>query len=340
MLLTVVTGALGAGKTTLINALLCAASGRSLAVVVNELGALGVDGALIDAGGLATVELADGCVCCATLDALSGVLVSLLDRWPRVERVLFETTGAADPGPVIWTILADPALRARVQLDGVIVVVDCIFAASVAALSPEWARQIALADLLVLSKALEAGPETTAALRARLEALRPGVPVWLAGPGADGAALWAAVEGAGAWSAARLEAELDALSGPMCAVGPAGPLAPLRPAAQRPVARHNAGLGVRAARVEGWLDPILVELWLDRALGGQAGVLLRAKGLLALAGAAERVVLQGVVGQREGRPGRPWGDEPPVSIVVLIGIDVDLDALEAGLRATRLELFT
>lgn len=320
-----ITGALGAGKTTVVNRLLGARGERRLVVLVNELGALGVDGALVQDGALRTVELTDGCVCCALQGELSAALLRLLDRVPGVERVLLETTGAADPGPLAWTLLGDPALRARLRLDGVITVVDGVFADQQALDCPEWARQVLLADRLLLSKTALASPSALAAAERALRALRPGLqPLDLADLGL---ALWSAVEGAGAWSLDRVEAELRGAS--------AGLSEGSEDRRGRPTAAHSPDLGVRSVSIDGWLDPILVELWLDRLLGAHGGALRRLKGLLALWGSERLVVLQCVHGQRESAQGGPVELAQPRSIVVLIGVDVDLDEAAAGLWAAR-----
>ena len=176
---TIVTGFLGAGKTTLIRHLLTHVRGRTLAVLVNEFGDVGIDGELLKACGDATcreeniIELANGCLCCTVADAFIPALTALLSRTPRVDHIVIETSGLALPKPLVQAFHW-PAIRSRVTVDGVVVVVDgaALSAGTVAedleALSRQraadlslehddpveevFADQIACADLVVLNK--------------------------------------------------------------------------------------------------------------------------------------------------------------------------------------------
>jgi G3E family GTPase len=148
---TVIGGFLGAGKTTLLNRLLRGATGRRFAVMVNDFGALDIDGRLIAQHGGDTIALANGCLCCTIGDSLVTTLIALLERPDRFDHIVVEASGVADPARI-----ADLAgLEPRLGRDGVIVVVDAAEARSRAAdrrLADTIARQLAAADLLVLNK--------------------------------------------------------------------------------------------------------------------------------------------------------------------------------------------
>ncbi|MBL8619007.1 MAG: GTP-binding protein [Deltaproteobacteria bacterium] len=337
--MTLVTGYLGAGKTTLLNQLLAGLRPAPIAVIVNELGAVGVDGALIEAEPGAVLEASDGCVCCALVDDLVGLLEGLLQREPPFARLLLETSGVADPGPVIWTVRQAPALRGRIRLDGVITVVDAMFADMQAPRAPEWARQVLLADRLVLSKAAAAGEARAAQALALLRAVRPEAPVWSTTAGRPPLA-WAL--GGGAWELPQVEAELSA--GPGCAAPQDErhshahdhehdhehdhdvPEASLR-------AVHEAGVVSASLRVDGAVDPLLFELWLERLLAEHGDQLYRLKGVVAVRGEGRRLVIQGVHRQVEATAGRPWGEVAPTSLLVLIGHRLDLEPIAAGFAA-------
>lgn len=179
--LTLLTGYLGAGKTTLLNALLADASAGRIAVVVNEFGDVGLDHDLIVGTTEETVLLASGCICCTVRGDLVTALEGLLDRRDRGElafaRIVIETTGLADPTPILHTLIVAPQLRGRLRLDGVITVCDAVNGAATLDAGFESVQQVAMADVLVLTKTDLARPFDIARLSARLAApgcCRPG----------------------------------------------------------------------------------------------------------------------------------------------------------------------
>src|SRR6516225_9799813 len=200
---TVITGFLGAGKTSLVRHLLASADGWQLAVVVNEFGELGLDRELLLGCGYAScgeddiVELANGCLCCTVAEDFLPTLTRLLDRTATPEHILIETSGLALPKPLVQAF-AWPEIRTRTTVDGVLTVID---AAAVAAgrfaddpeavaqqratdpalahdnpLEEVFTDQLACADLVVLNKTDLVGPTRLTALRREIEVqLRPGV---------------------------------------------------------------------------------------------------------------------------------------------------------------------
>ena len=170
--MTIVTGFLGAGKTTLIRALLDSPAGANTAVVVNEYGEIGIDNALLRASSDATVLLGNGCVCCLMRSDLQESLRTLFaDRArgavPSFERVIIETSGLADPGPVLQTFASDRALGEEFHLQALVTVVDAPDGAGNLAASPEARQQVALADRIVLTKTDRADRDDRGADRRR-----------------------------------------------------------------------------------------------------------------------------------------------------------------------------
>src|SRR6202165_1613363 len=170
---TVVTGFLGAGKTTLIRELLSRPEGANTAVVVNEFGEIGIDHALLRSSSDTTVLLGNGCVCCAVRTDLQESLRTLFaergrDAVPSFERVIIENSGLADPGPVLQTIASDRALGDVFHLQGLVAVVDAPGGAGNLDQAPEARHQVALADRIVLTKTDLAGSAVTMALTDRL----------------------------------------------------------------------------------------------------------------------------------------------------------------------------
>jgi G3E family GTPase len=174
---TVVTGFLGAGKTTLLRRFLASPQGAGTAVIVNEFGAVGIDDALVRGSADETVLLGNGCVCCITRSDLQLALRRLVfDREhgsvPPFLRVVIETSGLADPGPILQTFSTDRALGGEFHVDAVLAVVDAVNGeANLAA--AEARKQVILADRIVMSKTDLADAAEVETLQARLRQLNP-----------------------------------------------------------------------------------------------------------------------------------------------------------------------
>src|SRR5277367_6177438 len=185
---TVVTGFLGSGKTTLLQRFLASPEGQGTAVIVNEFGAVGIDDALVRDSAEATVLLGNGCVCCITRSDLQVALRKLVfDRErgtvPPFARVVIETSGLADPAPILQTFSTDRALGGEFHIDVVLAVADAVNGeASLQA--PEARKQIILADRLVISKTDLAAPVTVERLTRRLQELNPRATIDIAVAGA------------------------------------------------------------------------------------------------------------------------------------------------------------
>src|ERR1700761_9566889 len=149
---TVLTGYLGAGKTTLLNRILSEPHGKKYAVIVNEYGEEGIDGALVVGADEEIFEMNNGCICCTVRGDLIRVISGLMKRKGAFDGIIVETTGLADPGPVAQTFFVDEDVRARTELDSVTTVVDAKHLPLRLKDSKEAAEQIAFADQIVLNK--------------------------------------------------------------------------------------------------------------------------------------------------------------------------------------------
>src|ERR1700675_1183635 len=173
---TVVTGFLGAGKTTLLRRFLAAPEGQGTAVIINEFCAVGIDDALVREAAEATVLLGNGCICCITRTDLQVALRRLVfdrDRGavPRFARVVIETSGLADPAPILQTFSTDRALGGEFHIDVVLAVVDAVNGEAALESAVEARKQVILADRLVISKTDLAAPAAVERLTRRLQQL-------------------------------------------------------------------------------------------------------------------------------------------------------------------------
>ena len=175
--MTLLTGFLGAGKTTLLNRLLKDPALAETAVIINEFGDVALDHLLVDYIGDNMVLLQSGCLCCTMrgdlVDALEKLLRDLDNGRCTFRRVLLETTGLADPAPVLQTAMAHPYLVKRFRLDGVVTVVDAVNGEATLDAYPEAVKQAAVADRIVLSKADLSDAAQVARVKKRLHTLNP-----------------------------------------------------------------------------------------------------------------------------------------------------------------------
>src|SRR5947199_1906622 len=183
--LTVLTGFLGAGKTTLLNRLLKDPALSRAAVIINEFGEIGLDHLLVEHIEDGVMLLSSGCLCCTVRGDLVNTLEKLLRGLDNgrmsFDRVIIETTGLADPAPVLHTVMVHPYFVMRFRLDGIVTVVDAVNGAATLGAHVEAMKQVAVADRIVLTKTdlVDSAErrDTAATLRTHLAALNPAAPV-------------------------------------------------------------------------------------------------------------------------------------------------------------------
>jgi G3E family GTPase len=186
---TVLTGFLGSGKTTLLNHVLKEPGMAATAVIVNEFGEIGLDHLLVESATEDVVLLNSGCLCCTVRGDIANTLTDLFvsrvkGRIPYFTRAVIETTGLADPAPVLHALLSDPIVAERYMIDGVVTTVDAVNGAATLDRQIEAVKQGAVADRLIVTMADLAEPTALAALESRLRALNPGAPLLRAVHGA------------------------------------------------------------------------------------------------------------------------------------------------------------
>jgi len=168
---TVLTGFLGAGKTTLLNRILSERHGRKLAVIENEFGEVGVDNQLVIQGDEELFEMNNGCICCSVRGDLIRILGRLLKRKDRLDGILIETTGLANPAPVAQTFFTDDEMRRNFRLDGIVTVVDAKHVTTHLDADDESVKQVAFADVILVNKTDLVPPSDLDALEERIRGM-------------------------------------------------------------------------------------------------------------------------------------------------------------------------
>ncbi len=302
---TVLTGFLGAGKTTLLNRILTEKHQEKIAVIVNEFGAVGIDGQLVIGTDETLVELNNGCICCTVRDDLISAVGRILEAGHAIDRFVIETTGLADPAPVIQSFMLDEVLRASLALDAIVTVVNAEYLLD--ELEHEEAReQIAFADVLLLNKKDRARPNLPT-IEQKLRQLNPVARIHVT---EQCAVDMNAILGVGAFdvrNALRIDPQL----------------------LEESAHEHDADIVSVAIRRQGDVDGVALNGWLNRLVQERGLDLLRFKGIVNLADEPRRFVFHGVHMTFDGAPGRPWGrDEDKVNELVFIGRRLDAEELQ------------
>lgn len=312
---TLVAGFLGSGKTTLVNRILTERREERIAVIENEFGAASIDHALL-AREAEVVELNDGCVCCSVRGDLIRILGDFARRIDdgtlRLDRVLIETTGLADPAPVIQTFFADPTIHARFRLDAMLAVVDAEHAMRQLDAHAAAREQVAYADVVLIGKRDRTDEKRFAELVRRLVRLNPRAPTYSMTRGS-----------------VPLDNVLDLQAFNLSS------LLELEPGFLDDAHDHvHDDVRAFVYASERPFDETRLEDFMARLIALHHPRLMRYKGLLHLAGEPDMTALQGVHMTVYGDRIRPWpAGRPPASTLVFIGRDLPEAEIRAGLDA-------
>ncbi|AKU11479.1 cobalamin synthesis protein/P47K family protein [Azoarcus sp. CIB] len=321
---TVLTGFLGAGKTTLLNRILTTAHGHRIAVIENEFGPVNIDSELLVQQSAEVVEMTNGCLCCTVRGDLAKNLVDLKARRDSGElafdRIVIETTGLADPGPVIQTFFAEPELAEAYLLDAVLTVVDAVHAPRQLAEHPVLLKQIGFADRLLVSKSEGVAADVLDALLDRLARINPRAPIRQLVTGELDVGFLLDIRGF------NLNENL------LADEAPATPR--FRPVAEAGAifgaAAHSDEIGSLLLEHAGDVDLDRIGTFVQGLLDRHGDDLLRYKGVLAIPGQASRLVFQGVHRLAGFDYGTDWNDDTRRSRIVVIGRRLQADELRAG----------
>ncbi|RDV00667.1 CobW family GTP-binding protein [Trinickia dinghuensis] len=329
---TVLTGFLGAGKTTLLNYILREKHGRKIAVIENEFGEIGIDGGLVLESTEEIYEMTNGCICCvgAVREDLVRIVRTLLDRPDRLDHIIVETSGLADPYPVAQTFFIDDPIAQRVTLDAVVTMVDAKHVGQhlddvvLDGRDNQAVDQLVCADRVVINKVDLVTPEQIGALTDRIRELNATAQIVTSS--------YARIDldrilGVGASEFSQQLVESDASYQD----------------AQAASAhdhhdhhehghddhQHDDSVTSVGIEMEADMDLGALQTWLAELRAEDQSSLFRLKGILAVRGQSHRYVLQGVHDVIELRAAQPWGSEPRTSRIVFIGRGLDRAALTA-----------
>ncbi|XP_050234183.1 uncharacterized protein LOC126682509 [Mercurialis annua] len=358
---TIITGFLGSGKTTLLNHILTADHGKRIAVIENEYGEVDIDGSLVAAkttGAEDIIMLNNGCLCCTVRGDLVRMIGELVDKKRgNFDHIVIETTGLANPAPIIQTFYAEDTIFNDVKLDGVVTLVDAKHATlHLDEVKPkgvvnEAVEQIAYADRIILNKTDLVGEKEIASLVQRIGNINRMAHLKQTQFGKVDLGY---VLGIGGFDLERIDSAVDAEAGKE------------DHASHHDHERHDHGHdhehhdhdhdhhehhddhhshdhthdpGVSSVSIvcEGILDLEKANMWLGNLLMDQSDDIYRMKGLLCVQGMDERFVFQGVHDIFQGSPDRLWGeDEPRINKIVFIGKNLDKEEIEKGFKACLL----
>jgi G3E family GTPase len=312
---TILTGFLGAGKTTLLNRILKEDHGHRIAVIENEFGEIGVDNEIIESSDEQIVEMNNGCICCTVRGDLIRILGNLRQQREqgtlKFDRVVIETTGMADPGPVAQTFFTDEEIGNYFLLDAIVTVVDAKHASQQLDEFHEAQEQVGFADRILLSKTDLVAEETTRALIERLRRMNPRAPVKKVHFGA--APIGEILDIRGFNLNAILELDPEFLTDIQH--------------------EHHDEVESFVFRSDKPFNGDQLEQFLSGMIQVYGPDLLRYKGVLWTRGNPRRVVFQGVHMMMGGDLGKPWAKgEKKQSIMVFIGKKLPKDLFVAGLE--------
>ncbi|NJR23111.1 MAG: GTP-binding protein [Richelia sp. CSU_2_1] len=307
---TVLTGYLGAGKTTLLNRILTHEHGKKVAVIVNEFGEVGIDNQLIIDADEEIFEMNNGCICCTVRGDLIRIIGNLMKRRDKFDHLVIETTGVADPAPVIQTFFVDEDMRDKMLLDAVVTVVDAKH------IHQHWdadeaQEQIAFADVVLLNKTDLVTPEELAELERRIRSMNAMAKIY---------------------RTRNADLEMDALLG--VKAFDLNRALEIEPDFLEEHAHEHDETVTSVAIVEsGTIDGNKFSDWIGELLRTKGPDIFRTKGILNMAGDNRRFVFQGVHMLFDGKPDRAWkATETPKNELVFIGRNLNAAQLTEDFR--------
>ncbi|MEM9005117.1 MAG: GTP-binding protein [Cyanobacteria bacterium P01_F01_bin.86] len=305
---TVLTGYLGAGKTTLLNRILTEEHDKRIAVIVNEFGEVGIDHQLVMDADEEIFEMNNGCICCTVRGDLIRIISDLMARRDGIDHLVIETTGLADPAPVIQSFFMDEVMLRQTQLDAVVTVVDAKYIEAHWD-SSEAQEQIAFADVILLNKTDLVSAQQLQTLKTKVRGLNAIATIH---------------------TTQNCAIDLDKLLG-VNAFDLKNALSIDPEFLEEDAHEHDESVYSVAITEPGTVDSDKLNRWLYQLIQARGPDIFRMKGIVDVDNAARRFVFQGVHMTLDGRPGKPWrSGETRRNELVFIGRNLDADELRAG----------
>jgi len=343
---TVLTGYLGAGKTTLLNRILTEHHGKKYAVIINEFGAVGIDSDIVVDADEEIFEMNNGCICCTVRGDLIRIIGGLMKRSDRLDGMIIETTGLADPAPVAQTFFSDDETRARTKLDAIVTVVDAKFFPARLEDSHEAEDQVAFADVILLNKTDLVSPEELKAVEAQIRSINKFATIHRTKRSEIDLAT---ILDRGAFDLERiLTVDPEFLHAAKHGDDhhhhdhdhdhhghhEHGHAEAKAPAGAAHLTRHDSTISSISLTIDGPIDPDRFRMWISTVLREKGQDILRSKGVLSVEGEDRRLVFQGVHMLMDSNWGQPWrADDSRTSKLVFIGRNIDGEALRRGFLA-------
>ncbi len=308
---TVLTGYLGAGKTTLLNRMLTHEHGKKVAVIVNEFGEVGIDNQLVIDADEEIFEMNNGCICCTVRGDLIRIIANLMRRRDKFDHLVIETTGLADPAPVIQTFFVDEEIQTQLDLDAVVTVVDAQHVETHWD-SEEVQEQIAFADVILLNKTDLVAPEKLADLELKMRAMNALVKIH---------------------RTHQCDIEMDAVLG-VKAFDLQRALEIDPEFLGEDAHEHDETVYSCAIVESGAVNLDKLNTWMTDLLQSHGPNIFRMKGILNVEDQDQRFVFQGVHMIFDGLPDRPWKPtEKRQNEMVFIGRELESMNLEESFKA-------
>ncbi len=308
---TILTGFLGAGKTTLLNRILTEQHGLKIAVIENEFGEVGIDHELVINADEELFEMNNGCICCTVRGDLIRILGNLMKRKDKFDHILIETTGLADPGPVVQTFFVDDQIKEKLFVNGVVTLVDAKHILQHIDENDEAAEQIAFADVILLNKCDLVDETDLVSLENRIRDVN----------------VLAVIH-------RTTRADIDIAKVMDVGGFNLDRAMEVNPHFLEPGHHHHhshiSSVGIEAP---GDCDGKKLNDWLSKLVQEQGADIFRMKGVFAVKNQTDRVIFQGVHMLIDAANGGPWGERPRKNSLVFIGRHLDREALNAGFRS-------
>lgn len=322
----IITGFLGAGKTSLLNNIIQKYPDKKFAIIENEFGEIGIDGGLIVGSGENIFELSNGCICCSLSDDFFDTLSNLLNSKHQFDYLLIETTGIADPDSIIKAFAASEFILKQFRIDSVICLADALNFEELMEEQPEVRKQLAVADVVLLNKVESVSAEYAGEIKTLIEYLNPMAKVCpVSYANID------AVDLLDSFSFSGENIQKKAMSFGRLTISKSKPDKVASVLLKPSTEQHKHEIVSESFAIPGSFKAEAFSLWMNTFLFFNAKNIFRVKGIVSIEGEARKLIFHAVRDSFLNENGEEWGDEVRFSKLVFIGKNIKRDQIEDGL---------